>query len=77
MGRGMGWHDSSNDDGGKTWDQAKMPKTLWSLESIYFRDAKQGWAVGFGWTVAQEPRRRDYLGGAGMPAASMAEISGL
>ena len=25
-----------------------MSKTLWSLESIYFRDTKLGWAVGFG-----------------------------
>ena len=34
-------------DGGKNWQQVQDRCGEWSLTSVYFRDANNGWAVGF------------------------------
>jgi photosystem II stability/assembly factor-like uncharacterized protein len=34
-------------DGGKKWQQVKIPGAQWSLSSITFPDAKNGWIAGF------------------------------
>jgi photosystem II stability/assembly factor-like uncharacterized protein len=34
-------------DGGKTWQQVRTDAAQWSLMSVYFRDANNGWTVGF------------------------------
>jgi len=35
-------------DGGRTWEPVRSPAASWSLSAVYFRDRREGWAVGFG-----------------------------
>ena len=34
-------------DGGKNWQQVRSDAAQWSLTSVFFRDASNGWIVGF------------------------------